>query len=250
MTDETRRDSLITAAAIGLIAYVLADVAHHLFGHAAACLALGGQLQSVTSIHVACSVTGAPVDLAGPAANLAIGVGAWLWAIPTRRPRLRLFLLLCAAFNLLWLEGQLVFSAAARQDDWDQLILALTPRETWRWVLIAIGAAAYVGTVHALAMSLRGFAAPDPARLKRLMLVAYAAGGVAALATGLRDPGGLQAVLRQAGPQALLLPLGLLFIRSRATGPAADAIRFSAGWLSAAVLIVVASVVWLGPGLS
>lgn len=243
------RDDAITASAIGLVAYVMADLAHHLFGHAAACVGLGGQLQSLTSIHVACTVTGTAVDLAGPAANLIVGVGAWLLAIPVRGPSIRLFLVLCAAFNLLWFEGQLIFSAAAHQDDWDQLIRALKPQEVWRWGLIALGTSAYLVTLRALGRTLRSYASPPPARLRRLMALAYLGGGIAAVATGLRDPGGVQALVQQAGPQALILPIGILFVWSKPTQPAADPIPFRLGWIIVAALVLAGSVIWLGPGI-
>lgn len=243
------RDDAITAGSIGLVAYILADLAHHMFGHAAACVGLGGQIQSLTSIHVACTVTGAAVDLAGPVANLIVGVGAWLLAVPVRRPRIRLFLLLCAAFNLLWLEGQLIFSAATHQDDWDQLIQMLKPQDAMRWGLVLVGALAYLATIRALGVSLRSYAYPGSARLRRLMALAYVAGGFAAVATSLRDPGGAHALLYQAAPQALILPIGILFVRSKPTPPAADPIRFNPGWMIVAGLLLAGSVIWLGPGI-
>jgi hypothetical protein len=248
---EFDRDDAATAGAVGLVAYVVADLTHHLFGHAAACVVLGGRIQSLTAIHVGCTVTGAAVDLAGPAANLIVGVGAWLLAAFAPAPRIRLFLILCAAFNLLWLEGQLIFSAAAHQDDWDQLIRALTPQDAWRWGLFAFGVSAYVITVRALGMALHSFAFPQPARLRRLMALAYVAGGFTAVATGLRDPGGVHALVHQAGPQALILPVGILFVRVQGEPmpPAADQLKFSAGWTILAVMLLVGSVTWLGPGL-
>ena len=247
MTDP-KPDDAATAAAIGLVAYIAADLAHHLLGHAAGCVALGGAILSLTSIHVGCTVTGAAVDLAGPAANLVVGGGAWLTAVALQGPRVRLFLLLCAGFNLLWFEGQLIFSAATRQDDWDQLIRALNLQDPWRWGLVALGAMAYVVTIRALGRALRSYASPEPGRLRRLMALAYAAGGVTAVATGLRDPGGLHALVHQAAPQALVLPIGLLFVRAEAVAPAAGRIRFSPGLVVLALALLAVSVIWLGPG--
>lgn len=247
---ESDRDDAVTVGAIGLVAYVVADLAHHVLGHAAACVALGGRLQSLTSTHVTCSVTGAAVDLAGPAANLVVGLAAWGLATVVRASGARLFLLLCAAFNLLWLEGQLIYSAAARRDDWDQLILMLTPREAWRWGLAALGLSAYIVTVRALGPALRNYAFPSPARLKRLMGLAYVAAGLAAVAAGLRDPDGAEALIYRAIPQALLLPIGILFIRGQGAPPASDRIRFAPGWLVLASAALVGSVIWLGPGIA
>ena len=158
--------------------------------------------------------------------------------------------ILCAAFNLFWLEGQLIFSAATRQDDWDQLIRVLRPQEAWRWGLVVLGTSAYLLTLRALGRALRSYASPHPARLRRLMALAYLGGGIAAVATGFRDPGGVQALVQQAGPQALILPIGILFVRAKATPPAADPILFSPGWMIGALLLLAGSVIWLGPGIA
>lgn len=100
-------DSVATIAAIGLVAYVSADVAHHAFGHGAACLGLGCRLESVPSVFVQCSCTGATVDLASPLANLLLGVGA-LGTVRFRpRAAASVRLLLTAAFNLFYFAGQL-----------------------------------------------------------------------------------------------------------------------------------------------
>ena len=73
---------------------------------------------------------------------------------------------------------------------------------------------------------------------------------LAALATGLRDPGGVHALIYQAGPQALILPIGILFVRSKFTPSAADPIRFSREWVILAGLLLAASMIWLGPGIA
>jgi hypothetical protein len=72
------KDNVATIGAIGLVAYVAADGAHHALGHGTACLALGGRIRSLSSIFVDCSLTGSAIDLAGPFANLVVGLGAVL----------------------------------------------------------------------------------------------------------------------------------------------------------------------------
>src|SRR5580658_2205809 len=95
------KDNLATVGAIGLLAYVSADVAHHALGHGAACLALGGRIRSLSSVFVNCSVTGAVIDLAGPFANLVTGLAAALCIRVVHRTSTptRLFFILVAAFN-------------------------------------------------------------------------------------------------------------------------------------------------------
>ena len=129
------KDNVATIGAIGLLAYVAADGAHHALGHGTACLALGGRIRSLSSIFVDCSLTGSAIDLAGPFANLVVGLGAVLCCavlccavlccavlciriVHRTSIAMRLFFILVAAFNLLWFGLQLVFSAATRTDDW------------------------------------------------------------------------------------------------------------------------------------
>lgn len=65
-------------------------------------------------------------------------------------------------------------------------------------------------------MALRSYAVPGQNRLRRLMWLAYMAAGLVAVATGCRDPDGMRAVLHQAAPQGLILPLGILLQIGRA----------------------------------
>jgi hypothetical protein len=59
--DTQDKDNTATIAAIGLLAYASADIAHHALGHGAACLGLGGRIISLSSIFVNCSLHGATI---------------------------------------------------------------------------------------------------------------------------------------------------------------------------------------------
>lgn len=251
-------DDAWTIAAAGALGYVAADVAHHVLGHAAACGLFGGRVRFVSAIYVACTVRGAPVDLAGPAANLAVGAAAWAASRgPRPSPAVRLTLLLAAAFNLFWLEGQLVFNAATRGDDWGELLRTVRYPRAWQVALVGVGATAYLQTVRAVGTALRrlagataGTPAGSPApRVRRLRLIAYGAAGLTAGLTGLRDPGGLATLVSNGAPQALVLPLGLLLVREGAGPAAGAAVRRSGALLALAVAAVGASVALLGPGI-
>ena len=249
---EHKPDDVATLAAIGSLAYACADIAHHALGHAAACLGLGGQIDSLTSIHVACTLTGEHIDVAGPMANLAVGVVCWRAAKALADhpwPRLRLFLILAAAFNLFWLEAQLVFSAASRQDDWELVLQALHPTAAWRIGAMVSGAGAYLLTVLVISRLLRPFGD----RVRRIGVVAYLAAGAAACLTALPDPQGWPAILRHAAPQSFGAALGLLFLRrGGSTTPEAGRaapIRFSLGWVIAAGVVLALSIAILGRGI-
>lgn len=247
-------DPPIMLAAIGLLAYASADIAHHALGHAGACIALGGRLHALTSIHVACSVTGTAVDLAGPLANLLAGVVAVFCMRAARRAASssHLFFTLAAAFNLFWFAILLVFSAVSRTDDWAWFLRSQP--EAMRYALISVGSIAYVLTTRALASELARFASP-PSRARRIAVIAWIVGGNLACTTAAFDLHAATAVVQQAVPQSLLLSLGLLFAPARAARAAASvaqagAVKFSVAWVAAAVVVAAGSIVLLGPGIS
>lgn len=99
--DTASRDDLAMLVAIGLLAYAAADIAHHVLGHGGACLALGGRIVLLSSIFVDCTVRGSAIDLAGPFANLAVGLAALALAHHlSAASTARLFFALAAGFNL------------------------------------------------------------------------------------------------------------------------------------------------------
>ena len=253
---ETRsRDDIVTLAAIGLVAYVCADIAHHALGHGVACLALGGQIRSLSSIFVSCSLTGAAIDLAGPFANLVVGLVALLASHFTPRARAtRLFLVLAAAFNLFWFGLQLSFSAATRTDDWAWAIEYFHIPEALRYSLVAVGALAYVFSVRVISVAMIRFAHP-PGRAMIIVVTAWITAGAIACATAAFDHHPAAAILRHAAPQSLLSSVGLLFVPARAArlpfteGSYAD-MGISVPWIVAAVVIGAISIVYLGSGIA
>jgi hypothetical protein len=248
------KDNVATVAAIGLLAYVSADIAHHALGHGAACLAQGGWIRSLSSVYVDCSLTGTAIDLACPFANLVIGLAAVLGIRIVRRTSTaaQLFFILAAAFNLLWFALQLVFSAATRTDDWAWAMQEFHIREPVRYVMIAVGALLYVLTVRFIGSQMSPFACPR-ARAKIIVGAAWLTAGAIACATAAFDHHAAAAILRHAAPQSLLLSIGLLLVPARAarlasSDDAAAAVTRSVRWILVAMLIGAASLTFLGPG--
>ena len=252
---DERRDDIATIISIGLLAYVSADIAHHGLGHGGACLALGGHVVRLSSIFVNCTVRGTAVDLAGPFANLAVGLAALAAAIlaPTRAaPATRLFLALTAGFNLLWFTLQLSFSVASRTDDFAWAVTELQLSAAARYALIGFGALGYLASVRALAVAVADFADPR-ARARRIMFTAWLTGGAIACVTALFEQHPGAAILSHAAPQSFLLSIGLLVVPAvAAPRPFARAPRvgFSVPWIVAGLATAVASVGFLGPGFS
>ena len=245
-----RRNDLATAASMGAVAYLTADVAHHAFGHGAACLALGGEVRSLSAVFVNCSVTGADVDLSGPAANLLVGtIAALLAMLFARRAQLTgFFLLLTAAFNLYWLSLQLVVSVATGSDDWAWPLYVAQVGSAGRWVLAIAGAAGYLLTTRFVGKRL---GIRDRREAWRVVLAAWLAAGAVACLTAMLATSPLS-MIAKALPQSLGLAVGLLFTPSlsarRTEGPQL-AIRRSWAWIVVAIVCSIVSVLILGPGL-
>jgi hypothetical protein len=248
------KDSIVTIAAISLVAYVSADVAHHVLGHGGACLALRGQVESLSSVHVKCSVTGSAVDLAGPVANLIVGVGTLLGAhfASRRQVATHLFCTLAAAFNLFWFAMQLVFSAASRTDDWAWAIQQYHVAEPARYAMIVLGVALYIFFVRAVGQQLAPFAQPI-VRARIIAVTAWVTAGAIAILTAALDHNASSVLLRAAVPQSLLLHIGLLFAPARAarsslSDGASSYLDVSIPWIVTAVIVGGLSVACLGPG--
>ena len=250
-----RRDSSATIISVGLLAYASADIAHHGLGHGGACLALGGHIVLLSSIFVNCTVRGTAVDLAGPFANLVLGLAALAAAIRTparTAPAMRLFLTLTTAFNLLWFTLQLSYSVATRTDDFAWAVTALHLSAAVRYGLIAFGALGYLVSVWALAVAMAGFSDPR-ARARRIMWTSWLTAGAIACVTALFDEHPVAAILSHAAPQSFLLSVGLLFVPAVAAPhsvASAPPIGFSVPWIIAALVTAAASVGFLGPGFS
>lgn len=240
-------DDMLSVGAAGLLAYLSADVAHHGLGHPAGCLLMGGRVTRIAATVVECTDTGIVVDLAGPLANLLLGLAALVFARRAQTDIIRLLLLLAAAVNLFWLGGQVAYSAATATDDWNQLILVLGGSDAVRITLALIGVAIYLAMVRVFDHAFACFARPL-GRLPRLLGIAYAAMVMTALLTALFDVTEKGALYRAAAQ--ILLPSGLLFLRAPTVPTVAVFIDRNVAAISAAALGLLASIVLLGRGLS
>ena len=251
----TRQDNLPTVVAIALVAYVTADIAHHGLGHGLMCWLQGGQIQLLSSVFVRCSRTSMAIDLAGPCANLVVGLIAALVLRVARRMSVatELFCILLAGFNLMWFSIHLVFSVLTDTDDWAWLLREFNGAPAARYFLTAVGVLVYMRTTRDLRTHLARFARP-PGRAWLIVISAWLSAGAVACATAVFDPHGPGAVWHKAVPQSLLLSVGLVFLPARAqqivpTPASCPALGISWGWITAAVVLSVSSVVFLGPGI-
>jgi len=254
--ERPQKDNIVTIIAIGLLAYASADISHHVFGHGAACLVLGGRIISLSSVFVNCSLHGAVIDLAGPFANLVVGLVAMLAARRATRVSSapRLFYILVTAFNLLWFALQLVFSAATNTDDWAWGMDHFRGARLLQYCMVAVGALGYLLTIRVIAAQMTSFAQPRT-RARIICLTVWLTAGVFACATVALDPNMVSAILQHALPQSIVLSIGLLFIPARATrlpssSGAEPALTLSVSWVVMAVIVGIVSIVFLGPGVT
>lgn len=233
---------VFTVSALGLLAYASADVAHHLLGHGVACLASSGSVRTLSSVVVDCNVKSIEIDLAGPAANLLIGVlMACVALIVSRATLLYLFLKLVATLNLLWFAMQLLYSAATLTDDWAWAIDSVQSAGAVRVVLVLAAAGTYVTVLYVASNSL------TRTQWRNVWLSA----GCLACVTALFDHHPMATLLEHAVPQSLLNSIGILFLPFKtAISRPRIAVKTSMPMIVAALCVAAAVIAMLGPGVS
>jgi hypothetical protein len=253
-------DDWATVGAIGIAAYMIADVAHEAIGHGIACMAHGASISLLTSVYFRCSSRSPLVAVAGPSANLAV---AWLVSIAQRRSRtadarLRLLLLTSLAFNLFWGAGSMVYHSISNRDDWAIAVAGNEPLWLWRIGLVVLGCMLYYLGIRSVIRTLSVFVAADearaPGRAQRLVLVPYAVAGAAAcMAAALYVPGPLGAI-REGALETYAASIGVLVPVLRGTVPASTQaplprIPRSGNWIAAVTGAFILFAVLLGHGI-
>lgn len=151
MKAHSSQDSVVTLAALGVIAYVFETLGHEALGHGAMCIALGGHVEAIAPLWMRCSLTSKFVTAAGPGFNLL--AAAVLAAILLRFTRLTLLsylLWLCCLFNALVACGYLMVGGATTFGDWGVLFAPITPSWVWRAAALAGGLLAYLACQRGL----------------------------------------------------------------------------------------------------
>ncbi len=235
---QTHPDDAATAIAAGVLAATLAALCHETVGHGLGCAIDGGRITLLTSIWFRCHGAGSVTDAGGPFASLIAGLAAFgLLQIGDINRVARFVLILFGAVSLFWVAGQLIDHALINGDDWGIIAHRNHWPAMWRPISIAIGAAAYAGTIALTAAVLRGKSAPGWPAIR----LAYIAAVTSAVIAGLIwQPAPLRSAL-----EALLTlgvaPLGLLFAARRAARgrDAVAPVERSWPWIAASVTVYV-----------
>ena len=259
---------VLTVAAISVVAFALAKIMHEGIGHGGACVLLGGTPESVSSMTFACDlggVAGWPRRFLAAGGSLSnLGCAAAFFGLLRRSQRAsaqtRYFLWLCGTVNLLQGTGYFLFSGMANVGDWAVFIEGLGPQASWRIVLTVVGAGTYLCSVYWALVQLRPFIGaegrPRRRRATTLMLVPFGVGAALYIGAGMLHPDGALLLLISAAASSLGGTSGLawgpqLLRGRRIAGYDGELVRLprSRVWLTAGVLVTVAFVAVLGPGI-
>ena len=260
-------DDPLTLAALGVLAFALADVAHEALGHGLATVAVGGKAVLLTTCYFNSSGHYSRwIPAAGGLMNLAVG-GVSLAALrlfSRMGSLLRYFLILVAAFNLFFAFGYPAYSGVAQFGDWAAVISGCEPHWLWRLMLVVVAVGGYYGSMRLLAKPISAYAGSareptrgllDKARLPRITLIPYVAAMILACLAGVLNPNGWRTMLA-AGLPAAAAAFGLTqmdhFVGSRrveASAAVIDLLPRSFPWIVAAIVVLLFFVGVLGPGI-
>ena len=252
-------DDRLTLAAIGILAYMVANVLHECVGHGGTALLLGAQHVVFSTVALDSSLDSKWIDAAGTLMNLAAAIPLWLVlkTAKLRSSHTYYFLLLTFAFNLFTGTGYFLFSGILGIGDWAGVIQGLPYPWLWRTLMTVVGAVSYYASMRLFAGLLQPFlgSAEEPARrCRRLCITPYVAVGVLATLGGLLNPAGIELLFISALPSTLGANFGLLrmgrFVRPKTAEAARGPIERSVGWIAAAVVLGLVYVLVVGRGVT
>lgn len=260
------KDSLATVAAIGVLAFIVTDLAHEVIGHGIGLLLAGGRAGTLTTTRLIYPAQlPAPFwrifDLAGPIGNLSWAALCLTLQRLIRRaaPGWRLFLWAGAMLGLFWEFGYLMKCGLSGYGDSMALIEGLKPAGVWRAILFLAGLVLYRSAIRLLAAELHFVVRASDMewrpRVRRLLWTLYFAAGLTACAGAVLDPRGVGEMMRSGAASSFIACLGLglvpaFFQRSADTSVSrGDSVRWSLPVIGFAVLIFFLFVLVLGPGI-
>jgi hypothetical protein len=261
MAQAAPQPDLLTVAAIAVAAAVIANVIHEGAGHGGMCVATGGHPLALSTVHFECGVDTRLVAAGGTLANLVFGALFWTAARAVKqRASWRFFFWLLMTFNLFDAGGYFLFSGIGNFGDWAAVVAGWQPAWAWRVGLIALGMVTYfLGFVPLCLRELRPFLGRDAQmrvrRARRLTLASYFTAGVLSCVAGALNPVGPLLILVSAAASSFGGHSGLAWMWTLLHGPRIPSselqmpeIERSWGWMVAAVILAVAFIGGLGPG--
>jgi len=258
---QSTKPSLLTIAAIAIVATVIANFIHEGLGHGGMCIATGGQPLVLSTVHFECGADTRLVAAGGTLANLAFGGLFWIASRAVKQTASwRYFFWLLMTFNLFHAGGYFLFSGIGNIGDWAVVVGGWQPAWAWRIGLFALGAVTYFILFVPLALrELRPFLGMDSEirvrRARQFTLVPYLAAGVLSCAAGALNPVGPLLILISAAAASFGGNSGLAWMwtllrspRIPSSGFQVPEVERSQGWMTAAVVLAIVFVAGLGPG--
>jgi hypothetical protein len=257
----TTQPDFWTIAAIAVIATVIANVIHEGLGHGGMCVATGGRALALSTVHFECSVEPRLVAAGGTLANLVFGALFWVAARVVKQSACwRFFFWLLMTFNLFDAGGYFLFSGIGNFGDWAAVVAGWQPAWAWRMGLIALGVVTYFLLFVPLCLrELRPFLGRDAqirvGRARRLSLASYFSAGILSCVAGALNPVGPLLILVSAAASSFGGHSGLAWMWALLKGPRISSSELqlpemerSRGWMIAAVILALAFIAGLGPG--
>lgn len=256
--DASARPNGVTVVSIAIVACAAADLVHEAVGHGIASWIADDPILSISTVAIQNATANRFVAGCGTLANLAVGVLSFPLMRRSRRfTTTTYFFWLFGAFNL-FNSGYLIFSALVDSGDWSAVIAGLDPPFLWRAAVGLVGVALYALAMRATVDAMVPFVETGEVAskdLRPLVVPAYLAGGVLMTAASVFNPISPSLILTAGIGASLGLNAGFLFvpgmIASRARGrvPTSRRMPFSLGWFVVALVVGVAFVAVLGPGI-
>jgi hypothetical protein len=258
---EATKTDLLTIAAIAIVATVIADFIHEGLGHGGMCVATGGRPLVLSTVHFECSADTRLVAAGGTLANLIFGMLSWgaVRAVKQSAPW-RYFFWLLMTFNLFSVGGYFLFSGIGNIGDWAAVVAGWQPAWAWRVGLAALGIVTYFFLFVPLSLrELRPLLGKDAKirvrRARQLTVTPYVTAGALACVAGALNPVGPLLILISAAAASFGGNSGLAWMWSLLNGPRIPSSEFqmpeierSPGWVIAAVVLAIAFIAGLGPG--
>jgi hypothetical protein len=247
------RDDTLTICAISALAAMLGNVLHEGVGHALVALLTGTGTGTLSTVAWSSAHDTRLVAAGGTLVNIAAGIALWvvLRRATGASARVKFFLLIASAFNLLSGTGYFLFSGVTNFGDWADVTAGLKPAWAWRTLLIVVGVVAYFGALRLVG---RGLGGQPAQRIRGLMIPAYVTAVALACVAALFSPFGRQLMWQSALPSTAGANAGLVWMQyyvPRGVEPGqSEAITRSPGWIAAAVVAALVFTLVLGRGVA
>ena len=249
MPDANDKATIISMA---VIASAAATLLHEGLGHGVTAWLRGDVVTELTSNHLSSLNPDHWVQAGGTIVNLLAGFGSLaVMRLAGRRCNLRYFFWLLAALNLLPAAGYFMLSGIFGFGDWYEVIKDLPHQLPLRIAMTLIGAAAYVGVVRLLAVTIRPFA-PEKNTYNTVGRIPYYAAGIFSCIAGAFDPLGIKLLLISTMPAAFGGSSGLLWadnLMPKLAGEPALIVRKQPAWWIVAIVLGSAYAWFLGHGI-